>query len=73
MNPLILKDIYNKENYYKYLKENSSWIRLIKRDDNKYKEFIKYVKEKYKLRVTDKVNNITNIVGVLSEVLSINK
>ena len=70
MNPGIIKDIYSKENYYKYLKENSSWIRFIKRDDNRYKEFIKYIKEKYKLRTRDKVSNVVNVLDVLSEVLS---
>ena len=70
MNSSVIKDIYSKANYYKYLKENSSWIRFIKRDDNRYKEFIKYIKEKYKLRTRDKVSNVVNVLDVLSEVLS---
>ena len=41
MDPIVVKDIYSKEHYYEYLKENSYWIKIINRDRNKYKDFVK--------------------------------
>ena len=66
----IVKKLMEKEYYYNYLKENSEWVKYLKRDKNKYTEFVKFIKEKYKLRAKDKLNNAVENLGVLSEVLS---
>lgn len=70
MDPLIIKKLLESPEYYNYLKENSEWIKVLKKYPEKYKDFIKFVKEKYKLRVKDKVNNTLNNVNMLSDVLS---
>jgi len=70
MHPLIIKKLMENKEYYNYLKENSEWVKVLRRHPEKYNDFVKYVKEKYHLRVQDKVNNVVNNMGVLSEVLS---
>lgn len=70
MDPMIIKKFMEEPKYYNYLKENSEWVKVLRRHPEKYNDFIKFVKEKYHLRVQDKVNNAINNMGVLSEVLS---
>ena len=70
MDELIVKDLLKRKDYYKYLKENSEWVKLLRRDKLNYKNFIKYIKKKYKLRVQDKVENVFENLEVLSSVLS---
>ena len=70
MDELIVKDLLKKKDYYMYLKENSEWVKLLRRDKLNYKNFIKYIKKKYKLRVQDKVENVFENLEVLSSVLS---
>ena len=45
-------------------------VKLLRRDKLNYKNFIKYIKKKYKLRVQDKVENVFENLEVLSSVLS---
>ncbi len=70
MDEVIIKKLMENKEYYEYLKENSEWVKYLKRDKNKYNDFVKFIKEKYKLRVQDKVNSAVDNLGVLSEVLS---
>ena len=70
MDDEIVKILMEKKDYYKYLKENSEWVKLLRRDKNNFKGFIKYVKEKYGLTVKNKVENTIDKIEVLSEVLS---
>lgn len=70
MHKLIVKKLLEKPEYYKYLKENSDWIRILKRNPYSYNDFVKFVKKKYRLRTQDKVKNTLNNMQVLSEVLS---
>lgn len=70
MDPLIIKKLEDSPEYYNYLKENSEWIKVLKKHPEKYNDFVKYVKKKYHLRAQDKVNNAINNISVLSGVLS---
>lgn len=70
MDKSIIKILFEKKDYYRYLKENSEWVKLLRRDKNNFKFFEKFIKEKYKLRVQDKVENTFEKIEVLSEVLS---
>ena len=70
MDPLIIKKLNESPEYYNYLKENSEWVKVLRRHPEKYSDFVKYVKEKYRLRTKDKVNNAINSISMLSEVLS---
>ena len=70
MDPYIMKKLIENKEYYNYLKENSTWVKILRLHPEKYNEFVKFIKEKYHLRVQDKVNNTLNSMGVLSEVLN---
>lgn len=70
MDALIMKKLIESPEYYNYLKENSEWVKVLKRHPEKYNDFVKFVKKKYHLRAQDKVNNVINNMNVLSEVLS---
>ena len=70
MHEFIIKKFMEKPEYYKYLKENSEWIKLLKRNPLRYKEFDKFVKKKYRRRTQDKLNDTLTRVNMLSEVLN---
>ena len=70
MHELIVKKIMENKDYYKYLKENSEWIKILKRNPYRYRDFVSFIKKKYKLRAQDKLNKALNNMNVLSEVLS---
>ena len=62
--------ISNTKNYYQYLKENSFWIKELNRNDKNLEKFIDYCKEKYSLRVTDKISNVIDNIDLIQNVLS---
>ena len=61
--------IKNKKNFYKYLMENSFWIKDLNRDSANLSKFAEYVKEKYRLRVIDKFSDAIDNVNLLSNVI----
>lgn len=62
--------MYLKEKkFYEYLKDNSFYIKKINRS-NDIKEFLEFIKDKYHLRVSDKVNNVIDGIDMLNTVLS---
>lgn len=58
-----------KDKYYEYLKENSYYIKILSRNPNKYKEFKEFIKTKYHLRVTDKINTLVDDIELISSVI----
>ena len=65
--------ILNTKNYYEYLKENSSFIKDLNRSDKNMDKFIEYVKDKYKLRLNDKISNTIDSIDMISNVLKVLK
>ena len=65
--------IINTKNHYQYLKENSNWIKELNRHDNNINNFFDYTKDKYNLRITDKINDFVDNIDTLQKVLSILK
>ena len=72
MNKELINQI-KKDKLYEYLKSNSYFIKQLNRKPEFYKEFKKIIKEKYHLRITDKINNtiddielITNIINTIN-------
>jgi hypothetical protein len=64
--------ILNTKNYYEYLKKDSMFIKELNRSEINFVKFDEFVKEKYTLKMGDRVNktlenieNITNILNVL--------
>ena len=65
--------IWNTKNYYKYLKENSTFIKDLNRDSNNINKFIDYVKDKYQLRINDKISKTIDSIDMISNVLKVLK
>ncbi len=68
MNRELLMFIKSKKNYYNYLKENSYWIKQINRE-NDIKTFTSFIKEKYRLRTTDKISDAIDNIDLINNVL----
>ncbi len=73
MHPVIYEKIKNDPKIYELLKHNSYYLKQINRNPNSYKSFIKDMKEKYKLRTTDKINEAIDNIDIISNVLDILK
>ncbi len=55
--------------FKKYLDENSYYIKYLNRDPAYYKIFMKEMKEKYKERTTDKLNDAINTIDIVSSII----
>ncbi len=65
--------LLNSKNYYQYLKENSNWIKELNRNDNNFDDFINFCKDKYSLRITDKISNVIDNIDLIQNVLNVLK
>ncbi len=59
-----------KDKMLDYLKQNSQYIKDLNRNPEFYKEFKKIIKEKYNLRLTDKLSNVVNDIELVSSIIS---
>ena len=66
----ILDKLKESNKYLLFLRENSDWYKKLNRDSNNYDLFIKKMKEKYKLRTIDKVDNIVESADIISKILN---
>lgn len=57
--------------YKKYLRTNSNWYKTLNRNPSMINEFIKEVKERYKLRASDKINNVLDKVEMISKLINV--
>lgn len=65
-----LQEKYNKDKKFKkYLDENSNYIKYLNRNPETYKNFIKEMKELYKERTSDKINDAINTIDIVSSIL----
>ena len=69
MEALLYEKLKQTPKMYELLKHNSYYIKYLNRDANFYKTFIKEMKEKYKLRATDKVSEAMDNIDLISNVL----
>ena len=58
-------------NYKIYLRSNSYWYKILNRNPNMIDKFIDEVKEKYKLRTTDKIENMIDKINMMSKFINI--
>ena len=72
MIPLQLK-ILNTKDYYKYLKENSFFIKELNRSSKNMNKFIEYIKDKYQLRINDKITNVLDNIDMVNNILKVLK
>ncbi len=55
--------------FKRYFDENTWEVKYLNRDPAYYKKFLKDMKEMYKERPTDKLNEAINTVGIISSVI----
>lgn len=72
MKRFILEQI-KKDKYYNYLKENSFFIKDLNRNPRMYDSFKEYVKDKYHLRISDKVENMLDDIETISDIVNVIK
>ena len=63
----------NTKNYYNYLKDNSLFIKELNRSEINYKLFDEYVKNKYTLKLGDRLNKALNNIENVSSFLNLLK
>jgi hypothetical protein len=67
------KEILNqieKDKLLEYLKQNTNYIKKLKRNPYLYKQFKKEIKNKYKLNFTDKAKEVINDIELISNIIS---
>lgn len=57
--------------YRRYLRSNSYWYKTLNRNPERLNDFVSEVKEKYKLRTTDKINNIIDKIDMVSKFINV--
>lgn len=64
--------LYNleKDKLLIYLKQNSYFIKDLHRNPQNYENFKKVIKEKYNLRIQDKIFNIIDDIEVVSSIIN---
>ncbi|MGN1337624.1 MAG: hypothetical protein ACI4WW_04035 [Candidatus Coprovivens sp.] len=68
MDETLLEEII-KDKYYDYLKENSYLIKELIRNPNNYKQFKEIIKEKYHLRISDKISSAIDDIDMISSII----
>ncbi|MBE6161279.1 MAG: hypothetical protein E7158_03565 [Firmicutes bacterium] len=56
-----------------YLKINSEWYKYLNRNPINYQKFVNAMKEKYKIRTSDKINSVIDNIDTVSSILNILK
>ncbi len=52
-----------------YLKRNSYWYKELNRNSAYYKDFVNAMKDKYHLKVTDKINDAIDNIDIITGIL----
>lgn len=69
MQLITLYALKNDEQMHGYLRENSEWYKFLNRSPQNYKDFVKAMKSKYKLNVTDKISSTLDNIDLISSVI----
>ena len=73
MNLDIQFKLKNNPNYVQYLHENSSWYKYLNRNPEKFDIFVAEVKEKYKLRPSDKLSSVLSKIEFVQQFINVLK
>lgn len=63
--------IRNNPYLYRYLRDNSSWYKMLNRDPNSIKQMEVEMKSAYKLNLTDKIENINQRIEMVRTFIDI--
>ena len=65
--------IKNNPNMLRYLRENSNWYKYLNRNPESINLFNEEMKERYKLRPGDRINNFVDKLDLLSSFINVLK
>lgn len=65
--------IKNTKNYYNYLKENSYWYKHINRNKEELKNFDRFVREKYGLNMSSRLNKTMDNIELITSLIDMIK
>lgn len=65
--------IRSDNNYGRYIRENSHWYKMLNRNPERFNDFVSEMKERYKLRTTDKISNAADKLELVKTFLSVLK
>ncbi|HHT38366.1 MAG TPA: hypothetical protein GXZ95_02990 [Mollicutes bacterium] len=60
-------------NYQRYIRENSHWYKELNRNPERFNDFVSEMKERYRLRPTDKIVDIASKLELVKTFLSVLK
>lgn len=66
----LLYKLKQNKKFLNYLHENSNYYKDLNRDKDFYNTFIKKMKERYKLRTIDKVDNFVDSVDLITKIIN---
>ncbi len=66
----VIDKLRNNKKFLNYLRQNSNYYRELNRDKDNYVKFINKMKEKYKLRTIDKVDNFVDSVDLITKIIN---
>ncbi len=69
MNKIVLYNL-EKDKLLIYLKQNSYFIKDLNRHPEYYNEFKRIIKEKYNLRLSDKISSAINDIELVSSIIN---
>ena len=58
-------------NYKEYIRNNSYWYKTLNRNPDMINVFLEEVKEKYKLRASDKIDNLIDKIDMVNKFMDI--
>ena len=60
-------------NYKRFIRENPNWYKILNRDPLKFNDFISEVKDKYELKVSDRLNKMLDNLTMFQNFLDVLK
>ncbi len=69
MNIVVQQKIAENAKMAELLKQNSYWFKYLNRDEKYLKDYLNEMKDKYRLRFTDKVSDAIDNIDLISNIL----
>jgi len=57
--------------YMEYISKNPQWFKYLNRDPSSFEVFEMQVKKAYKLRFSDKLENVTEQISLIADIMDI--
>ncbi len=73
MNLYTINYIKNNPPVYNFLRENSSWYKVLNRNPQAIRKIEELAKEKYKLRLSDRLEKLSNNMNLISSFMEMLK